>query len=71
MMTNDELDNEIQKKIDQAKKEMAEKGRNYDGLGDAIEKEGHDGPYLGPRNDIEYRKLIKEIRKSGEDDEDK
>ncbi len=70
MMTDDELDNEIQKKIDQAKKEMAEKGRNYDGLGDAIEEEGHEGPYLGPRNDIEYRKLIKEIRKSGEDDDD-
>lgn len=70
MMSDDELDNEIQKKIDQAKKDMAEKGRNYDGLGDAIEKEGHEGPYLGPRNDIEYRKLIKEIRKSGEEGDD-
>ncbi|GAB1260778.1 hypothetical protein [Aurantivibrio plasticivorans] len=70
MMSDDDLDNEIQKKIDQAKKDMVEKGRNYEGLGDAIEKEGHEGPYLGPRNDIEYRKLIKEIRKSGEEDDD-
>ncbi len=70
MMNDDDLDNEIQKKIDQAKKEMAEKRRNYDGLGDAIEKEGREGPYFGPRNDIEYRKLIKEIRESGDDDDD-
>lgn len=62
MATSDELDNEIQCKIDQAKKEMAEKGRNYDGLGDAIEKEGHEGAYFGPRNDIENCKLIKAIR---------
>lgn len=70
MRSDDDLDNEIQKKIDQAKKDMAKKGRNYEGLGDAIEKEGHEGPYFGPRNDIEYRKLIKEIRKSGEEDGD-
>lgn len=69
-MNDDELDNEIQKKIEQAKKAMKDKGRNYDGLGDAIERAGHEGPYLGPRNDIEYRKLIKDIRKSGEDDDD-
>lgn len=69
MMSDDELDKDIQKKIDQAKKDMAEKGRNYDGLGEAIEKEGHEGPYLGPRNDIEYRKLINDIRKSGEEDD--
>lgn len=70
MMSDDNLDSEIQKKIEQAKKEMAKKGRNYDGLGEAIEKEGHEGPYFGPRNDIEYRKLIKEIRESGKDDVD-
>lgn len=67
-MSDNELDCEIQKKIEQAKKAMKDKGRNYDGLGDAIEKAGHQGPYLGPRNDIEYRKLIKEIRKSGQGD---
>lgn len=69
-MTDDELDKDIQKKIEQAKKAMAKRGRNYDGLGEAIEKEGHDGPYFGPRNDIEYQKLIKEIRKSGEHNDD-
>lgn len=62
MATSSEFDKEIQYRIDQAKKEMAEKGRNYDGLGDAIEKEGHEGAYFGPRNDIENRKLIKAIR---------
>lgn len=70
MMSDDDLNKEIQKKIEQAKKEMAEKGRSYDGLGDAIEKEGVEGPYLWPRNDIEYRKLIREIRESGEDNDD-
>jgi hypothetical protein len=69
-MSNDDLDKEIQKKIDHAKKDIAEQGRNYEGLGDAIEAEGHEGPYFGPRNDIEYRKLIKDIRESGEEDGD-
>lgn len=35
-MTGDDIDKEIQKKIEQAKKKMAENGRNYDGLGDAL-----------------------------------
>ncbi len=61
-MNSENMDNEIQKKIDQAKNDMMEKGRSYDGLGEAIEKEGHEGPYFGPRNDIEYRKLIKDIK---------
>lgn len=70
MMNDEDLDNEIQNKIEQAKKDMAEKGRNYEGLGGAIEQESHEGPYFGPRNDIEYRKLIKDIRKSGEEDDE-
>ena len=69
MTTDDDLDKEIQKKIELAKKKMAQHARNYDGLGEALEKEGHEGPYFGPRNDIEYRKLIKEIRESGGDDD--
>lgn len=63
---SDDLDKDIQNKIDAAKKDMAEKGRNYEGLGDAIEEVGYEGAYFAPRNDIEYRKLIKEIRASGE-----
>ncbi|MFT7689204.1 MAG: hypothetical protein ACI9FB_004572 [Candidatus Azotimanducaceae bacterium] len=63
MMNDNDLDDEIQKKIDQAKKDMAEKGRNYDGLGDAIEKDGYVGTYFGPRNDIEKQRLINAIRK--------
>ena len=70
-MNDDDLENEIQKKIDEAKREMVKRKRNYEGLGDAIEKEGHEGPYFGPRNDIEYRKLIKEIRKSSDEDDEK
>jgi len=37
---SDDLDKDIQNKIDAAKKDMAEKGRNYEGLGDAIEGVG-------------------------------
>lgn len=62
---------EIQKKIAEAKKAMAAKGRNYDGLGNAIEREKLEGPDFGPRNDIEYRKIIKEIRKFGDHDDSK
>lgn len=66
-MSASQIDQEIQELIEQAKKRMVESGRNYDGPGEAIESQNHQGPYLGPRNDIEYRKLIKEIRNSGQD----
>lgn len=70
MMKDDNVDLEIRKKVEQAKKEMAKKGRNYDGLGEEIDKLGHEGPYFGPRNDIENQKLINDIRKSGKDDDE-
>lgn len=67
-MKDEHLKSTIKNKVAEAKKKMANKGRNYDGLGDAIDKTKHQGPDLGPRTDIEYRKLIKEIRTSGDHD---
>jgi hypothetical protein len=70
MMTKYTINPEIQKKLEQAKQDLAKKGINFDGLGDEIEKEGHEGPYFGPRNDIESRKVINDIRESGKNDDE-
>lgn len=70
MMSKDAINPEIQKKLEQAKKDLAEKGINFDGLGEEIEKLGHQGPYFGPRNEIEKQKLINDIRKSGKEDDE-
>lgn len=69
MMSQRKVDPEIQKKLEEAKKRLSEKGINFDGLGEEIEELGHEGPYFGPRNDIEYRRLINDIRESGKDDD--
>lgn len=61
---------DILEKAKKAMKEMSEKGRHYKST--AHDNDGEplpDGPDFGPRDDIEYRKLIKEIRDSGENDE--
>lgn len=67
-MSDDNLDSDIQHKIEQAKKSMTEQGRLYDELSN-IEVLDHEGFYFEPQNDIQYRRLIKEIRKSGNGDE--
>ncbi|MFT7561798.1 MAG: hypothetical protein ACI93R_003729 [Flavobacteriales bacterium] len=60
----------MQEKVARAAKTVKANPEFYEGLGEAIEKEfGPQGPYFGPRNDIENRKLINEIRETEDDDE--
>ncbi len=67
-MTKRKVDPELAERVKEAKRKIAERGHSYEGLGEAIDSEGREGPDFGPRNDIEYRKLIKEIRESGNDE---
>ncbi len=64
-MSDREIDPELLKRVEEIKKKMKESGRDYSGE-DSEDLGG--GPYFGPGNDIEYRKLIKEIRESGKDE---
>ena len=65
-MTNDS----IKEKFKKAKERLEKDPEAYEGIGEKIEEEcGPQGPYFGPRNDIEYRKLVEEIRESGKDDD--
>ncbi|GLS27498.1 hypothetical protein [Marinibactrum halimedae] len=62
------LTEDIQRQVTEAAKKARERKKEYEVLGEEIEQEfGPQGPYFGPRNDIENRRLIDEIRKS--DDE--
>ncbi len=59
---------EIDKKLDEAEKEMIKSGRCYDGLGRELDKldktngEDHEGRVLYPKDDLTFRRVLKEIR---------
>lgn len=60
----------LREQVERAAREVKKDPQAYDGVGESIEElEEVHGPYFGPRNDIERRKLIREIRESGKDDD--
>ncbi len=63
---------DIKDKFKKAREKLAADKESYDGIGELIEKEcgTHDGPFFAPSNDIERRKVIKEIRESGDGDDE-
>ena len=67
-MTSDKSMREL---VTDAVKRAKEERELYKDIGEEFQKEfgDHEGPLFGPRDDIERRKLIKEIRESGKDDE--
>jgi len=58
---------EIKDKLDVIKETVRERSKKDEGLGEEIEKVGSGGPYLGPRNEQEYKKLVKEIEDAGKE----
>lgn len=56
------VNKEIYDKLKAIQKEYEKDDKPIDEKADAELLEDHEGPDLGPRNDIEYQKLIKEIR---------
>ncbi len=64
----------IDKKIKDAEKRMDEKGRSYDGLGEAIEElnkvnGSDDGIIIGPKDEVTRQRILKEIEDNAADDD--
>ncbi len=66
---------EIRKKILDIEKDMEKKGRNYDGLGEAIAElnkangDNHGGVLAAPKNEVDFQRILKEIRDNAVDEE--
>lgn len=58
---------EIKDKLDAIKETVRERSKEHEGLGEEIEKVHSGGPYLRPRNEQEYEKLVKEIEDAGKE----
>ncbi|WP_444995519.1 hypothetical protein [Aliikangiella sp. IMCC44359] len=65
---------EMLEKLEEAKKEMKKKGRNYDGLGKAIAElnkengEDYGGVILGAQNEVDFYRILKEIKENAVDE---
>ena len=56
------------KKLEKSKRKLEKLAEQLDGLDEALDKEGLDDRLIGPRNDIEYRKMLKDIKESGNEE---
>jgi hypothetical protein len=54
------------KKLNDVKEKLKESAKKYEGLGDALEDS--DSRLIGPRDDIEYQKIKKDIKESGDEE---
>lgn len=54
------------KKLENMKEKLKENAKKYEGLGDSLEDA--DSRLIGPRDDIEYQKMKKDIKESGDED---
>ena len=57
---------DAKKRIAESKAKIKERAKKFKGLGKALD--GLDDRLIGPRNDIEYRKMLKDIEESGKDE---
>lgn len=57
---------DAKKRIAESKARIKKQAEQFKGLGKALD--GLDDRLIGPRNDIEYRKMLKDIEESGKDE---
>ena len=57
---------DAKKKLEQMKDQLKKSAKRYSGLGDKLDDS--DSRIIGPQNDIEYQKMKKDIKESGEDE---
>lgn len=59
------INSELMEKAEKIRKKMRENGEDYHGVDELKEDERE---ILGPRNDIEYQRLIKDIKEQQDDE---
>ena len=63
---------DAKKRIAESKDRIKKQAQQFKGLGKALDGldglDGLDDRLIGPRNDIEYRKMLKDIEESGKDE---